>query len=188
MLTDVVKFVALEAAAGGRHRDGATRHLGRAIAAAGATGPTRQCPDFGKGVDLGLDAIRGLGILRQADARPPRSLEPALELGDAQQLRAPAKCHLAGVLRRPCSSASRPGPSCSWSWPDCPRSWRKRNSPARRFAYSAGAPPKRGCRSIWNPCWRAKTTPRKSSCSNWDRACWIATGTFSRACIARTVI
>src|SRR6266404_6285832 len=86
-----------------------------------------------------------------------------------------------------CSSAFRPGPWCSWSWRDCRHSWPRRNSRARRFACSAGAPPRRACRSIWNRCWRARITRRKSSCSSSDRACWIATATFSRACTARTV-
>ena len=80
------------------------------------------------------------------------------------------------------------GGACCWSWPDCPRSWPKRNSRAKRFGCSAGARPNRACKSTWNRCWRARTTRRKSSCSIWDRAFWIATATFSRACTAKTAI
>ena len=34
------------------------------------------------------------------------------------------------------------------------------------FGCSAGARPSRACKSIWNRCWRARTTRRKSSCSS----------------------
>ncbi len=44
---------------------------------------------------------------------------------------------------------------------DCRRFSRKRNSPARRSGCSAGERPNRGCKSTWNPCWRARITRRK---------------------------
>ena len=81
------------------HIHGPARYLARAIPAARAAGPARQRHDSGKGVDPGSDAIRGFRVLRQADARAPRSLQPALEPGDAH-LRPAAECDFAGVLRR----------------------------------------------------------------------------------------
>jgi ATP-binding cassette subfamily B protein len=45
--------------------------------------------------------------------------------------------------------------------------------------------PEHACRCISSRCWRARTRPKRSNCSSWDRACWIAIEIFSPGCIAK---
>ena len=56
----------------------------------------------------------------------------------------------------------------------CPRFSPRRNFPAMRSGCSCGARRKRACSCIWKPCWRAKITSRKSSCSASVRCSWSA--------------
>ena len=56
-------------------------------------------------------------------------------------------------------------------WRACRRSSPRPSSPATPSACSAGARPKRACRCTWKPCSRARTTPRRSSCSASARCC-----------------
>ena len=68
----------------------------------------------------------------------------------------------------------------------CRRSWPKRSSPAMPSGCSAGARPRRACRSTSRPCSRARTTPRRSSSTASGRACSSAIATSSGGCTART--
>ena len=77
----------------------AARTVARAIAAARAARPARQRHDPGEGADPRHRAVRGLRVLRQADARAARGLEPPLEPRDAH-LRASAERVFAGLFRR----------------------------------------------------------------------------------------
>jgi len=83
----------------GRH---ARRCAARAVAVPGtvarAARPARQRDDPRKSAHPGVAALRGLGVLRQADARPARGLEPAPEPGDAH-FRPAAERDLAAELR-----------------------------------------------------------------------------------------
>ncbi len=155
-LADVLQFVALEALLVAAHFAGPARPVAGAIAAARAARAAGQRHDPREGADAGADAIRGLRVLRQADARTPRGLEPALEPGHA---------HLRSACRTPsrwspsaaCWCASRPGRWCCWCSPACRRSSPRRSSPAKRSGCSAGARPSRACRSTSSRCWRART-------------------------------
>ncbi len=139
-------------------------HLAVPVAAARPARAARERDDPRKGADARAAALRGLGVLRQAHARAPRGLDAAAEPGHAH-LRPGAERHLAGELRQRCSRTSRPGRSRCCCWPGCRRSSPRRSSPGTRFACSAGARPRRACRSTSRPCWRARTTPRRSSSS-----------------------
>ena len=50
-------------------------------------------------------------------------------------------------------------------------------SPARRLRCFAGARRTRACRFTWKPCWRARTTPRRSRSTALADRSWAATAT-----------
>ena len=103
-------LVAMRRPAGRRARRRAARHLAVPVAAARAARPARQRDDPREGADARARALRGLRVLRQADARAARGLEPAAVAGDAH-LRPGAERDLAGELRHAARRTSRRGRS-----------------------------------------------------------------------------
>jgi ATP-binding cassette, subfamily B, bacterial len=104
---EVMTFVALE---GGlvAALAGAQRAVCLPVAAPGAARPAGQRHDPREGAAARAGAVRGLRVLRQADARAPRGLEPAAVAGDAD-LRPRPERGLAGQLRRAAGAVLRLG-------------------------------------------------------------------------------
>ena len=92
----------------GVHHRRASRHHAVPGVAQGQALASRERADPREGADARAHALRGLGVLRQADARAPRSLEPAAVAGDAHLGPVPERASPSPVSRC-CSPASRPG-------------------------------------------------------------------------------
>ena len=78
----------------------ATRHFPLPVVAARAARPARECPDPREGADARACALRGLRVLRQADARPSRGFQPPAIARNAD-LRPRAERSLPRKLRHP---------------------------------------------------------------------------------------
>ena len=157
----------------------AARHQRRAVAAARPARPARQRDDPREGADARAHALRGLRVLRQADARAPRGLEPPAVAGRSH-LRARSRTCISLVSFGALLAAFSP-----WAVAD-PRARRaarrsspRPSSPATPSACSAGARPRRACRSTSRRRSRARTTPRRSSCSASARCSSSATARSS---------
>ena len=90
------------------------------VAASRAARPARQRDDPREGADARARALRGLGVLRQADARAARGLEPAAVAGHAQ-LRPVRRTRIALVsYRHAARRTSRRGRWSCWCSAACP--------------------------------------------------------------------
>ena len=132
-----------------------------------------------KALTLELAHFEDSRVLRQADARAARGLEPAAVARHAH-LRPRAERDLAGRATARCSSSSRRGPSPCCVLAGLPAFVAEARSRATPSGCFAGARPRRACRSTSRRCSRAKTTPRRSSSSASGRCSSAATATSSR--------
>ena len=82
----VLELVALEGVLVAGDLGGAARHPAVPVAAARAARAARQRHDPREGAHARAAALRGLGVLRQADARAPRGLDAPAEPRDAHVL------------------------------------------------------------------------------------------------------
>ena len=122
---------------------------------------SRQRAGSRKGAHPGSAPLRGLRVLRQDDPGPARGVEV---------VRSVWSCARSGWCKRPSRwsptvrSWSRSPAGSSWSWGSrrCPRSSPRLATPARRFACSGGARPRRGSRCTSRRSSPARTTPKRS--------------------------